>query len=438
MELLWRRIGTARRRLPASVDAHHLAWCAICFAPVIFALLTWDPAGVRSPGQSLMRFLGIPVLAVELVVIVLAMRSGFRPLTIVGVAPRWMQSAGLALLLVVLSTVFLVALSPAYAIIRTVMWLIHLLFGMAAAYLLSSGAPDVRRTIWQWTVVGLCCYLGVLAVFVSSISDPQGFEWPYFGLGVVNVRQLGFYSAVGAAAALGLAAGSRHTTPYVLSTVAASLMMALSFWSGTRSSLVAVSIALALGLCLVPTLRTLRVLAAAAASMVLGAALSLIHQAPNSLYGLLRLSRTVEAASADELASGRFELWSGTWNKILVRPMFGYGDSPFPRIVPEAGGVFNHPHNIVLQILFQWGFVGAAWFFAIGAVLCWRALCAARTDGAELAPAFLVAASLLIMSFYEGSFYHPYPVMMIAFAMACLLTAGELRNKEKAAGLNGL
>lgn len=426
MDYPGRRSGLRGRAESASVHAPLIAWALVALAPVLFALLTWAPSGERTAVQGLMRFLAIPVLAVELVVVALA--AGLRPLGYLGAAPAWMKAALAALVVIALANTALVAPSPVHASIRTAMWLIHLLFGLSVARLLAPSSPDLRRTLWRYVVIGLCAYVGILALFVMAIDDPAGFDWKYFGLGVVHVRQLGFYSLVGAAAALGLAAGQAGRS-YWLSVLAASLMLGLSFWSGTRGSPVALLAALILGAILVPALRTVRLLGAAILSGAGGLLLSLIYLPPASFFGLVRISQSVSGGSVEELGSGRVAMWREALRAVGDRPLFGHGEAPMGLLIDNPYAL-NHPHNVILQVLLQWGAVGALCFFTLGAALCWRAWRRIGPAGSEAAPAFLVAASLLVMALYEGSFYHPYPVMMIAVSMAFLLTRNGLEPRE--------
>lgn len=421
MEDAERRLDVdSERRASGELTPPLVAWALIAAVPVIFALLTWAPSGERTAVQGLMRFLAIPVLAAELVVVALA--AGSRPFQSVRTAPAWMKAALGLLVAIALANTALVTPSPVHAVIRTTMWLIHLAFALAVAGLLASSAPDVRRKLWRFVVLGLCAYVGILALFVLAIDDPAGFDWKYFGLGVVHVRQLGFYSLVGAAAALGLA-GGQSGRAYWLSVIAASLMLGLSFWSGTRGSPVALIAALCLGAVLLPALRTLKLLAAVVLSSAGGLLLSLIYLPPVHFFGLVRMSQSMTGASVEEVGSGRLSMWREALAAVGERPIFGHGEAPMGLLIdnPEA---LNHPHNVVLQVMLQWGAAGALCFFALGAALCWRALRGIGPKGAEAAPAFLVAASLLVMALYEGSFYHPYPIMMIAVSMAFLLTSG--------------
>jgi len=402
-------------------------WLLIALVPAIFAVATWSPGGERTAVHGVTRFLALPVLAAELIVIAAALASGFRPMSMIMDWPRWAQATLAILVAVAFGTALFVAPPGSPTLLRTCISVAHLLFGLAARHLMRA-APTGDR-FWWMMVAGLCAYAAILVAFVLSITSPNKFDWKYFGLGVVHVRQLGFYSVVGGAAAIGLAAASSTRNQWLLATAAASVMLAISFWSGTRGSLVAIAAAFALGMVVMPALRRLRALAAFASSFAFGAILSLVHLPPNKYFGLLRIAQATGGNSADEIGSGRVEMWAGTLRLALERPLFGHGESRFQFLVPEALDTYSHPHNVILQLLFQWGSVGLICFSLLAAAVGWIFLRASRTGGAYLAPAFLVVTSLLTMSLYEGTLFHPYPIMMIAIGIAYMLAAEKVLAK---------
>lgn len=409
-----------------------LPWLLIASSPVIFAIATWDPLTTHNPVQAWMRTYGVPVILVELLVVGLALANGFEPLKTLVRAPLWVRIALAALLLIGLATALLVAPDRQTALTRTLFSVTHLLFGLAVAYLAAGSSPLISRLIWPSIVAGLCGYLLILILYVAILPSPTTFDWAHFRLAVVNIRQVGFYSAAGGAAALGVALARKELSWFALSLIAASGLLAMSFWSGTRGSLVAVGAAFVVGALLLKPLRTIRAWLALGCATAFGALLSLVHSVPYFLYGTSRLAATTSLRSLEDVSSGRWSTWLGTIRVIRERPLFGYGESQFRGIVPEALGSYNHPHNIVLQIVLQWGLIGAACFFALAVFLAVRCVRALRLAPTMNLPAFLVLASLLTMSLYEGTLYHSYPIMMVAVCIGCILVNQSSPNGDKA------
>lgn len=397
-----------------------LSFLLVAFAPAIFALCTWNTGLPEGRGflESQVRYFGLPILGAELFVVIVAMAAGFAPARTVRAMPRWVQAALLSLVVIAFGTALLAAPQPILAMLRTCMSALHLLFGLAAAWLIGAYHPALRTSFWPMIVAGLAAYALILCAFVASIADWRAFDWFYFGLGMIHIRQVGFYSAVGAAAALGLAAIRPGARNYLLWVGAAALLLALSFWSGTRGSLIAVLGAFGAGLLVLPGLRTMRACSALIAANAAGAALSLIPASPHPLFGLWRIFSNYDGL--DEASSGRIAMWLDTLRAIGERPWFGYGEGQFRLVVSQSQGVYNHPHNSLLQIALQWGGVGLACALAIAGSIAWRICSVARRDP-ELTPALLVAAALAVFSLYEGTLFHPYPIMMLALAIAFLL-----------------
>lgn len=408
-------------------------WLLVPLAPLIFAIATFDPWGNGYRVQAILRSMSLPITMIEMVVIFWAFMRGFQLDMAVRKLPVWARILLVILIAIAIATTIFVAPDRAKATIRTYAWAIHLLFGFGLCYLFQTRWSDLRRLFWPTIAAGTVFYVFAVIALVLTIPNEQVFNWKAFGLGVTHIRQVAFYSIVGAGAALGLAATTQERSHYWSAVAAATLLLALSFWSGTRGSLLAVFVAFAVGLVLLPAMRHWRAGLALIVSYAGGGLISLIHQPPHPFFGLFRISRSTAVTKADALATGRLTQWSDSARAVLERPWFGYGESQYGYAVP-GWDQFNHPHNIFLQLLIQWGIIGTACFIALAAYLGWHFMRRASSNGPDMVPAFLVAAGLAILSLYEGSLYHPYPVMMFAVAIAYVMASppsafvGQRRN----------
>ena len=423
--------AAVRRGAIVSQPGRAIGIVAIALAPVLLGLVTWDTSGSRALVQDWIRLTGVPVVAVELLVIILALRRGFEPFRTIRTVPAWAQAALVVLILIAFANAAFVAPDGLTSAVRSSMALMHLLFALGVAHLASVSEKWRGNALWIAIVAGLGAYLILLAVFIALIPAPGRFDWLHLGLGVMNIRHVGFFSAVGAAAALGLAGGALSVRGWLASVAAASIMFGMSFWAGSRGPITGVLAAFAAGLVLIPALRSRRAVIALVASVPAGAMLSLIHTVPNAHYGIARLTVAVSQRTVDAASSGRLELWAGTWRDILHRPLFGYGEGQLALLVPEARGVFHHPHNAILQVLFQWGFIGGLCFAALALLVGWHCFRRLRAAALPLLCPFLVIATLLIMSLHDGTLFFGYPLMMIAL---CLGTLGADRSPRRVAG----
>jgi len=418
-------IGAARRVGRVEV----LPWLLVALVPIALALSSWDPTGVYNPVQAWFRLYGIAAIAAELALIGYSLASGTDPLRPVISLDLAARTGLLVLLAVGVFTALFVAPDWLRAANWTFFSIIHLLFGLAVAALVRKTSSETRLASWNAILAGVLGYFCIAIVFVALAMQRGSLKWEYFGLGVTNIRQVGFYSVVGAGAALGLAVVEARPGRQILYVFAAAFMLSLSFWSGTRGSLVAVLLAFATGTMILEAFRSIRSWLILGIAFAGGALISLAGPVPSPLYGVFRLKASIGAGAVD-VSSGRFDMWAGAWNAILQRPVLGYGAGQYLHVVGDNPGVFNHPHNIVLQILLQWGFVGAACYFGLAMLLASRVFSALKNPHPADAPALLVGMSLLTMSLYEGALFHSYPSMMFAFALALIVAP-----RRRAAGI---
>lgn len=405
-----------------SDKAGQLAWYLIPASPVIFGLASWPSAWFA---QDLWRHYSLPIVAVETIVVLCALSKGLEPWLMIKSMPRWARTSLLVLVTVAIGTSLTVASDRPAAVLRTTSSILHFLFGLSLIQLLASEWQSLRSKIWPYVVVGSLLFCILLVIYVPTIEGGP-IEWTRFRLGVTNVRQLGFYSVVGASAALGLAVISGDGRVRCSWVLAAGSLLAISFWSGTRSSLVAFVAAFVVSVVFFPGLRKFSAVASLVVSLVVGLGLSLLHRVPHPAFGFFRLWTS---SQAEDPGSGRLEIWLGTWREFWKRPMFGFGESQFRDHVPEALGAYNHPHNVILQILFQWGLVGAICYFSLALALLAGLQKNAIKIGNAALPAYLTMVSLLVYSLYEGTLYHPYPIAMLVVAMAWIWTSGnEMRG----------
>jgi O-antigen ligase len=401
-----------------------IALVLVAFAPLIFALLTASTTFQPSGFVDFARFFGLPIAGIELIVVLLALAQGVRIFDPIRRAAPWQRLCIGALIIIAAATALFVAQVKAPAMIRTSEWLIHLLFGLSI-FGLAKEAPESApaRRIWVFIAAGLLCYAAALALFVALLPDPARFNWEALHFGLVSVRQIGTYSGAGFGVAIALAVLARTTWAQIGWTVAAAVLIGLSFWSGTRNSIAAVLGVLAFGFVLLPPMRQVKAVAMATAALVGGFAVAHVHLPPVLSFQVTRFYAPVpaETAAKTDLSSGRTTMWQVTAKEVLDRPLFGHGESQF-RVHPVTRQ-FNlfHPHNSVIQIAFQWGVVGALCFFALFTVLWFKLLRAARQAPDRALPAFLTVNILFAISLIDGAYYYTWSPMISAFALAIAL-----------------
>jgi O-antigen ligase len=392
-------------------------------APV-FAALTWPPAG-----WSPVRFFAIPVLVGEAILVGLAIKDGFRlPSALRGVTPATRMAAFCWIACATLSMTAAQS-SPALAAILFGCMLLHALVGLAIWDRAVAGWLKWQEAIYAALALGAAAYLLVAAVCVSLAWQAPHSPWGYFGAGVSHVRQIGFYGLVLAGLAAGLlGAGSRVLPRSAL----VALLLAGWFlveWSGGRAAFGAaicatgVLVALSVG-------RRRQVLKLSVACSLIAMPLSYVA-APAPQWGPVSIFTRV-ALNTGNFSSGRAVVWAETWRRIGDAPVIGHGQGQFRQEVKAVRGRYNHPHNSLLQFLYDWGFLGT---ILLGAMLLRSGITVLRAPLERLRPglpAIGAGVGLLAMSSLEGSLYHAFPVMVVAICWA-LIVANAGRNATTSA-----
>jgi len=400
----------------------------IAAMPVIFATSTWDHS-LQSSVQAVLRRLAFPVILAEIAVVVLALKSGMTLNRVADTWPRPVRAAILIVLAVIMGTEFLLPFSTPYSMERTLFYLVHIAFGLSVWHLVSRSTAHVDL-FWPIILIGLIAYIGTLALYIYAINDEPTFNWLNVGLGVTHVRHFGVYSAIGTSIAWGLLL-PRHQKLKALYLAAASICLALTFWSGTRGSLLALFAALVVAVAAFPVARSPKWFSEIFLSAGVAALLSLLHQPPNPFYGLSRIIGSSETSEGlEKLSSGRTTMWLDAADLSLKNPVFGIGESRFRLLSESAVGFYNHPHNFILQFCLQWGIPTTLLVLGIFGLMMVRGYQRARGMGEIAIPAVLIILSLTILASIDGAFYYPYPIAMTAVAFAYLFGGREILSQN--------
>lgn len=399
-----------------------VAIVTIALIPAVMAITTWRPDGSISNALYYWRLFAPPVLAVEALAVVIAITSGFRPHETIKSLPRWMLLLLIGLVLIDFGTA-LTAGNSSVALKRSAITWLHLVFGFSLAHLAVRSRTARYKTIW-WTLGGgSLLYLLLLAIYVAAIHDPARFDWVMFGLGVVQFRHIGFYAMIGVALGLGLAGTQSRTAPWLAATALAMLCATEFFWTGSRSPIAALLIVPPISAALLPALRNWRFATSWAATLIGAALLSLLHHPPSPHFGMFRAVQISAQADPNAVSSGRFEMWRSSIETALHRPFFGYGEGQFVDVAPVSQGIYQHPHNILLQVLVQWGLVGIALFVPLALAVWLRIIGAARQPDNAIVPGAFAVNMLAFYSLLDGVFYFVYPVMIWTALVALCLAA---------------
>ncbi|WP_440861858.1 O-antigen ligase family protein [Sphingopyxis sp. 22461] len=384
----------AANRSASSPRASLLAW-SIGLIPLIMLLTTW---GDDLP--TLMLFsknLMIPVIALEISIIILAVRDGIKISR-----PPAVVSLSLVVLVIIAWTGALNS-GSLYSQIQTFFWTVHLLFAMAIASLASKETLFAEKLV-PAILFGFVGFAALFALFIASHYE-QDRNWindiPAYG----NIRWLGFYAgAVFGLCALGWLRGRRSHA------LIAIIALALPLWTGARAPLAVVLGGYLAAYLMFPFARDgwRRFLAI----VVIAIALAFVADwiAP---LGSTRPQRIF----TDMSSGGRTVAWNLAIQAIAERPWFGWGEGSFGKIAPVFHS--HHPHNIILQITLAWGVIGG---LAVGIITGWLTFRVFQEARMQTAPLLTATLMLAAASMIDGSLYFPQPVLLMIACVAALLS----------------
>ncbi len=407
--------------------AAKLACLALLLAAPVFALTTWQ---VDYTFLAI-RHLSAPIVAVQIIIIGLGMSSGSEPLKIWRSLSGPVKAAFSVFALVAFTATFLADAAPSFAIIGLLGTGIHLLF-LAVCYERFGNEWYQMRGAALWSLaIGAVLYFVLVYGLALSQHNNQSFSWTRLSAGVSNVRQLGFYGLTAAGIGAGLLAMSRSHRETVVAFIVATLGMWCVFTSGGRAAAGGLLAALIVAVVFLKNRSQLALSAKLALSMSVAAFASLIF-VPDPRWGIGAVLAKFDPSNQNpndperaDFSSGRIDMWIETFQAVLEKPFVGHGQSQFRHSLDSSLGFWNHPHNSVLQALFDWGFIGTAALAVLAVLALKRTMTALKTDLTFTLPALSAVAGLLAMSLLEGSLYHVYPTMVILTCLAVILTSAS-------------
>lgn len=319
---------------------------------------------------------------------------------------------------VLLSDLISGELLPALA--RDVHWLILPLLVVLLASFFARSEEMLR-------VLQVAAALSLIIICYRLIDSADGvFDWVHpviFG----NVRRLAM--TVGLLSVF-LYRDTDRPEKWLL-TLARIIGLGLLFWSGSRGAILAWALAL-----LTFTWHTGQwtKLRAWTLEAVVAMLLAILFDVGNPSMGILNaiFYRGIYAAiggggggGVDAISSGRVTLWLKTLD-TLQDPhiaILGAGGNGFVRLHLRYGQIF-HPHNVVFQVLTDWGIGGL--FLLLWLVREWvpKTLSAAGKDGTTSVGLALIVF-LLITGLLDGGLYHLQYLFFASIAFA-LVAAGAI------------
>ncbi|HWK42939.1 MAG TPA: O-antigen ligase family protein [Croceibacterium sp.] len=398
----------------------------VALHPLIRVLILAPPSEVMPGLQTAEGFLWFSFWVVEALVIVTAIGAGFRivpafrglPMPVQLMAWIWLAAVGIATLN---ATYFPPTIRSAST------WVLHAIFALALWHLATRDRLQFGRAFdrfvltlgWASAAAGMVSVAVIYSIGLSS-DYPFGNDVPGFS----NLRHSGYIFAPAIALCVGRLAFSPDRVGEVVLILV--LNIALCLWFGSRGPFFGLICGLAVGVLLFREFRSSAFWKHFSVAAVTGAALSIAVPCPDHpYYNVLRRFLSV-STDASQLTSGRTELWYDAIRLIIERPLFGYGGEQFQYVSPVAANTYRHPHDFILQAIFDWGMIGGGAFLLMLGV----GMIAASKVRRGICPiakmAFFGALSMLGYAALDGILFYP-PTIGITFiliATAIALSSG--------------
>lgn len=307
------------------------------------------------------------------------------------------------------------------SLFRTVEWLSHSLFFVSLVVHLYRSKDRVNDVI---NVI----LLGFLLLFMLSVyaSLAGGIAWFSYVPGFTNIRHFGHFALI--ALVLSVSYDNRLFTTVgslfrVMVMIAAWTALIMSGGRGAILSIVLVTVFLAMRGFFSGRKSVLYTFTIGA---VAGCVISLVLSEPGS--GIYRIIYAVsEASSIDALSSSRVSVWQMVLMDILQHPLVGMGPEGYVYTRTAVDSAILHPHNILFQMLVEWGLPGTLVFSYILYVLFRAGLPFVHeyTTDATYKKAFWAVCVSLFYALMTGNLYIPFSFFLFLICLAIFAVSAE-------------
>jgi O-antigen ligase len=389
-------------------------------AAAFMAILPWSFDAHPSGLQLFLRNYSFAIPLIEFTFVLCVMRTGFSPLAAVAAFPRGTKLLAVGWFTLMIFTSFEKSDDHLEAAIGTLKIFIETLFILSLIHLRSLSQFRDFTKIWFCVGAGAAVYVLIWTGKVVLVGM-SGNDWAFGLPGLINVRHVGHIALASYFAGIFCLFAFQHksglSSRWLFPVLFAATGLVLTLWTGSRGPTLAALIGTVLIVSFSGAMRrrlSIYLLATWASAVLVASALPI----PHDIYGVFRASGMAHASTdlSGDIISGRGPLWQGTVNKIMQKPLLGWGLEQYSTSGPMLKPLTKHPHNFVLQLLFSGGIIGLIALCLLG----WAAMRHwgwPKLAGKELVGTGCVVA-MLVYSMYDGALYFSYPIMIFLLALA--------------------
>lgn len=414
----------------ASQKTADIAALIIGLAPVWMVLLPLDITSAPLGWQAFVRAHSFAVPVIQLIFVLIAMGIGFSPFQAISRLPRLSQFSIIIWLILAIYVSFQSGKDHLSAAIGIMKLMIASLFLLALIDLRNIFRSRFLATLWISIGCGTLLYILLWTIHILTLS-PQGEEWIVRIPGVNNVRHVGHFAFASVTAGLFCLIAFRHSPKillrWALPILFGSAGLGLSLWTGSRGPLLASVITIFVTICIADQQRRTVATFFIGSALAATATVSLLP-VPHEIYGIAGATGMADVAAQGEhdASSGRGQLWNGTIEKIIEKPLLGWGIHQFNTFGPSKPNRFLHPHNLPLQMMFAGGIISVllTMLIAFPALRRWQWPDWKGSSAAGIG----CLVGMLTYSLYDGALFFSYPTMIFLVAIATSITPPQKRS----------
>ncbi|QZD90392.1 O-antigen ligase family protein [Qipengyuania aurantiaca] len=293
---------------------------------------------------------------------------------------------------------------------------------LVLAWLMVSIVPDYRR-LFCAILVGLSLWIALCYLVIAIEAGNPDYDWRRFFVSVRHVRHLGYLVVFQVGIAAGLAFTSDRRWQFLIAILAGFTFANLA---GGRAAILACLLAAMTAAVLSPSWK--KNVGAVACLYATSVPLSFIYIPPQDHWGIQRLILTVLGYTGSvNMEAGRMMLWERALDLIRQEPFYGHGDGQFIYHVQDLWPAF-HPHNIYLQMVVQFGVIGAlAVSYLVG-----RGIWINIQGQHRNVPALAAVAGTLALGLLDGPLFYTSALTLFVMCCAALYREDKLLRQARA------
>jgi O-antigen ligase len=149
--------------------------------------------------------------------------------------------------------------------------------------------------------------------------------------------------------------------------------------------------------------------------------------------GVVRYSGEWQQSNSGDMTNGRLDMWLWSIDAIMRKLWIGHGPYSFYFLAERFEHQFwhDHPHNLVIQSLIEWGAIGTTLLLGLLLALAIIGIKQLKSRAIAKDGDFLAAASVVLMltlgSLTGGSYWDYQPVIILVTAFALFPALKTLR-----------